>query len=130
MQYALALKDFDRVIQQNPYRVSVYTAYASVLAAQGRFKEALEVLNIVEQLNAAEPETYFARAGVYYMLGKYDLAVADHTRVLQTRPCADAFNARGSAYAQWGKPEQAQQDFQSARQDNIPEHLNAYSDLK
>lgn len=129
-QYALAAADFDRVLKTNPYRVSTYTAYASVLAAQGRFNDALEVLNIVERLNAATPETYFARAGVYYMLGKYDLAVADYTRVLQVRPCADVFNARGSAYAQWGKPEQAQKDFEAAKQNNIPEHLNAYSDLK
>lgn len=129
-QYNLAVQDFEHVITQNPYRVSVYTAYASVLAAQGRFKDALDVLNIVEQLQAATPETYFARAGVYYMLGRYDLAVADYTRVLQTRPCVDVFNARASAYAQWGKAEQAQQDFQAAKRDNIPQHLNAYSDLK
>ncbi len=129
-QYNLAAADFDRILKENPYRVSAYTAYASVLAAQGQFNDALEVLNLVEQLNAAEPETYFARAGVYYMLGKYDRAVADYTRVLQVRPCADAFNARGSAYAQWGKPEQAKKDFEAAKQNNIPEHLNAYSDLK
>ena len=129
-QYGLAAADFERVLQENPYRFPVYTAYASTLAASGNFTEALRLLNIVDRLNAAQPETYFARAGVYYMLGHYDLAVADYTKVLQVRPCADVLNARANAYAQWGKTQLAQQDFQAAKNEYIPQNLNAYSNLR
>ena len=129
-QYALATADFEKVLNTDPYRITTYTAYASVLAAQGDFKNALQVLNLVDKLGAARPETYFARGGVYFMLGKYDLAVADYTRVLQDRVSADVLNARGSAYARWGKPEMAQKDFEQAKKPNIPQYLNAYSELR
>ena len=129
-QYQLALADFQRVLTENPYHVSTYTAYASVLAAQGNFKDALTVLNVViDQLQAAHAETYFARAGVHYMLERYDLAVADYTRVLQMRPASEVFQARGVAYLKWGKKDLAQADFDAAKRDNIPQHLNAYSEL-
>ena len=128
-QYALASADFERVLEGDPYRISAYTAYASVLAAQGRFQDALKVLNLVDKLGKAQPETYFSRGGVYYMLGRYDLAVADYTRVLQQRPAAEVFNARGSAYAKWGKPDLAEKDFQAAKTEPIPQYLNAYANL-
>ncbi len=128
-QYTLAAADFERVLHNDPYRISTYTAYASVLAAQGKFDDALKVLNLVEKLGGAQPETYFARGGVYYMLERYDLAVADYTRVLQKRPAAEVLNARASAYAKWGKLDLAEQDFQAAKSSSVPQHLNAYSEL-
>lgn len=127
-QYQLAQADFERVLKDNPYRFSVYTAYASVLAAQGNFKDALQVLDLAVRLHPSA-ETYFARGGVYYMLGKYDLAVADYTTTLQTRRSADVLNARGAAYQKWGKPQQAQQDFEAAKSPEIPQHINAYAFL-
>ena len=129
-QYDLAAADFERVLNADPYHISAYTAYASVLASKGDFNNALQVLNLVDKLGAARPETYFARGGVYYMLGKYDLAVADYTRVLQERVSADVLNARANAYAKWGKNKLAQQDYEKAKTPNIPQHLNAYAELR
>ena len=128
-QYGLAAQDFERVLKKDPYRVPVYTAYASVLAAQGNFKEALTLLNLADRLRPGHAETYFARGGVYYMLGRYDLAVADYTRTYELRPAADVLNARGAAYLGWGKKELAEQDFKAAKAGNLPEHLNAYAHL-
>lgn len=129
-QYDLAVADFERVLNKDPYRVSAYTAYASALAARGDFADALKVLDLVDRLGTAKPETYFARAGVHYMLGQYNLAVADYTRVLQERVSADVLNARGNAYAKWGKKELAQRDYEKAKTANIPQYLNAYAELK
>ena len=129
-QYQLAAQDFERVLKEDPYRTPVYTAYASVLAAQGDFENALTMLNWADQLRPGHAETYFARGGVYYMLGKYDLAVAEYTRTYELRPAADVLNARGAAYLGWGKPEQAEQDFKAAKEGNLPEHINAYAYLQ
>ena len=129
-QYALAARDFERVLNENPQRVPAYTAYASVLAAQGDFSNALKLLNAADQLRPGNAETYFARAGVYFMLGKYDLAVADYTRTYELRPAADVLNARGAAYAKWGKAEQARQDFEAAKTPNLPQYINAYAFLE
>ena len=127
-QYDLAKADFEHVLNKNPYRVSVYTAYASTLAAQGNFKGALDVLNVVDQLGKATAETYFARAGVLYMLGQYDRAVADYTRVLEERISADVLNARGNAYAKWGKKTLAAQDYERAKDPDLPQYLNSYAE--
>ena len=129
-QYNLAAQDFERVLQEEPHRVPVYTAYASVLAAQGNFQEALTLLNLAAKLRADHAETYFARGGVYYMLGHYDLAVADYTRTYELRPSADVLNARGAAYLGWGKKERAEQDFQAAKAAHLPQHINAYVPLQ
>lgn len=126
-QYNLAAQDFERVLKEDPYRTPIYTAYASVLAAQGNFKDALTLLNLADRLRPGHAETYFARGGVYYMLGRYDLAVADYTRTYELRPAADVLNARGAAYLGWGKPEQAEQDFNAAKSGKLPEHINAYA---
>ena len=128
-QYALAVQDFERVLNADPYRFAAYTAYASTLAAQGDFNNALEVLNLAVRLRPNHAETYFARGGVYYMLGKYDLAVADYTRTLEMRRSADVLRARAQAYLQWGKQEQARQDFEAAQAEHLPQHINAYSQL-
>ncbi len=126
-QYALAAQDFERVLSKNPYRVSVYTAYASALAAQERFEEALALLNVAARLRPESAETFFARAGVLFMLGKFDLAVADYTRTLELRYSADVLQARGLAYQQWGKAEQAQQDFQAAKDPRLVQHINDFA---
>ena len=129
-QYQLAAKDFEHVLDYDPYRSSLYTAYASVLAAQGRFEQALVALNVSDTLRPGHAETYFARAGVYYMLEKYDLAVADYTRTLQLRPSVDVLNARAAAYLKWGKKELAAKDFETAKQANIPQHINDFAGLE
>ena len=128
-QYALAAKDFERVLNTDPYRFATYTAYASTLAAQGDFNNALQLLNLATRLRPNQAETYFARGGVYYMLGKYDLAVADYTRTLELRRSADVLRARGAAYSAWGKKEQAEQDLKAAAEPNLPQHLNAFAQL-
>ncbi len=129
-QYDLAAKDFERVLKAEPYRTPVYTAYASVLASQGNFEDALTMLNWADKLRPGYAETYFARGGVYYMLGQYDLAVADYTRTYELRPAADVLNARGAAYLKWGKQAQAEQDFEAAKESKLPQHINAYAYLE
>ena len=128
-QYNLAAQDFERVLKEDPYRTSAYTAYASVLAAQGDFKNALVLLDLADKLRPGHAETYFSRAGVYYVLGRYDLAVADYTHAYELRPAADVLNARGAAYLGWGKEELAEKDFKAAQAGNLPEHINAYAHL-
>ena len=99
------------------------------MAAQGNFEQSLALLNKAVQLRPNSAETYFARGGVQFMLGRYDLAVADYTRTLQLRYTADVLQARAMAYQQWGKPEQARKDFEAAKDPHIPQHINSYAAL-
>lgn len=125
--YALAQADFKTVIDKNPYQVDAYTAYGSALAATGNFDEALEVLNSALALQPSKPEIFFSRAGVYFMLGRYADAVTDYTSVINLRPAAEVYEARGAAYLRMGKKVLSEQDFGIAKNAKIPATLNVYS---
>lgn len=125
--YDLAEADFKLVIDKNPYQADAYTAYSSVLAAKGNFNEALQVLELALALKPSKPEIFFTRAGIYFMLGRYAEAVTDYTSVINLRPAADVYNARGAAYLRMGKQTLAQQDFDTAQNAKIPASLNVYS---
>lgn len=125
--YAAAQQDFMKVLEINPYEPEGYSALGSVLAAQGHYEEALQVLNAALVLAPNKPEVFFSRGGVNFMLGKYDQAIADYSYVLQLRPAADVYNARGAAYLKMGNQEAADKDFEAANSGKVPQKLNAYT---
>ncbi len=129
-QLELAQQDFEHVLQENPYHADTYTAYGSVLAARGDFQSALQVLEIAIRLSPDKVENYFSRAGIYFMLEQYDQAINDYTRVLQTHPAAEVFNARGAAYLRLNRNDLAEQDFQTAQNERLPATLSVYSKMK
>ena len=124
--YAAAQEDFVKVVQLNPYQESGYTALASALAAQGNYEQALEAVKIALVLNPNKPEILFTRAGIYFMQEKYPQAVQDYTAVLNVRPAADVYNARGAAYVKMGKQKLADADFAKAASGSVPEKLTTY----
>jgi len=126
-QYNLAEDDFLRVLNVNPYYANAYTAYASTLAVRGDYQNALTLLKVAQQLDPKKPEIYFSRAGIYFMLGEYDKAVQDYTIVLSLRPAVEVLNARGAAYLKMGRTDLAEQDFEAAKKEPLPEKLNDYS---
>ncbi len=125
--YNAAKEDFVRVLTINPYEPEGYSALGSVLAAQGHYEDALQALNAALVLAPNKPEVFFSRGGINFMLGKYDQAVQDYSYVLQLRPAADVYNARGAAYLKMGDTEAANKDFEMAKSGQVPEKLNAYT---
>ena len=125
-QYSAAKQDFIKALTFNPYKADTYTALASALAALGEYEEALRFIDDSLTLNASKPETFFTRGGINFMLGNYEQAVYDYATVLQFRPSADVYNARGAAYLKLGKKEAAEQDFAAANSGKYPEKINEY----
>lgn len=126
-QYGAAKRDFLKVVELNPYRAEGYTALASAMAALGDYEQALQLIDHSLTLNAAKPETFFTRGGINFMLGEYEQAVYDYTVVLQLRPAADVYNARGVAYLKLGQKEQAERDFAAAKSGQFPDKINDYT---
>ncbi len=125
--YTAAQKDFEKLLEMNPYEPEGYSALGSVLAAQGYYQEALQVLNVALVLAPTKPEIFFSRGGVNFMLGEYDQAVADYSYVLNLRPAADVYNARGAAYLKLGDQQAADKDFAMAKSGQVPDKLNDYT---
>ena len=60
-------------------------------------------------------EGYYERGLLYSLQGKIDLAIADYTSAIGwQRTYADAYEARGDAYADLGQPEKANTDYETA----------------
>ncbi len=125
--YEAAQQDFLKVVETNPHDAEGYSALGAVLAAQGFYEDALKVLNMALMLAPTKPEIFFSRGGIHFMLGQYDQAVADYSYVLQLRPAADVYNARGAAYLKQGLNEEAEKDFEMAKSGQVPEKLNVYT---
>lgn len=126
-EYQLAAEDFMQVLKANPYQVDAYTALGSALAALGDYQNALTILNLALQLDPGKPEIFFSRAGVLVMQGQFDDAVRDYTSVINLKPAADVYNARGAVYLRQGKQDLADQDFETAKSGRIPQKLNDYT---
>ena len=100
---------------------------ASAVAAQGDYVNALKLVNQSVVITPDKPEAFFTRGGINYMLGQYNQAVQDYTVVLNMRPAADVYNARGAVYMRLGKEAEAQKDFEMAKSGTIPARLNDYT---
>ena len=127
--FSLAQKDFQYVLTRNPYYADVYTALASALAAQGDFENALRMIEQAIALKPNRPENIVSRAGIYFMLERYDEALADYSLVLQYYPAAEVFQARGAVYQKMGQEALAKRDFEAAASAGIPATLETYKAL-
>lgn len=128
--YSLAQADFEHVLQQNPYSADSYSAYASALAAQEDYQDALKIIGMAIELQPNDPKNLFSRAGIYFMLGRLQEAVEDYTTILRVYPAADVYNARGAAYLYMNKKDLAEQDFEAAKQPGMPATLSVYNMAK
>ena len=128
--YKESAEDFLTAIKANTNDSNLYTAYAAAAAASKDYANALQALEFAAQINPEKPEIYFSRANIYYLLGKYDLAVQDYSLLLGAYPAAEVFNARAAALIKMGKPDLARADLETARSGKYPEALSEYAQAK
>jgi len=83
---ALALEDFDTLIDLTPSSAAAYNDRCSVLARSRRFREALTDCNQALSLNPYDSEALHNRAFVYEKLGEHQRAHMDYTRAYQLNP--------------------------------------------
>ena len=125
--YEKAMSDFTTAINANPNDSNLYTAYASAAAAVKDYANALKALELAAQINAYKPEIYLSRGNIYYLLGRYDLAVTDFTTLLNLAPANEVFNARAAALIKLGKNELASNDLDVARSGKYPDMISEYA---
>ena len=124
--YELAKQDFIEALRYNPYQLEAYHALATTLSIQGDYQEALALVNQVLIPTSQNPEIFFTRGGIYFMLQKYEQAVQDYSFVLQKRPAADVYKARAAAYLELKEPQKAQADLDAAQSGKYPDKLSDY----
>ena len=75
--------------------------------------------------NIYDAETYSKRASSHYNEGKYDQAIADHSKAIEINPYWRAYNNRGLAYGDKGNYDQAIEEYNKAIE-NWPKASDAY----
>ena len=128
--FALAEKDFKYILTKNPYHADAYTALGSALASQGDYDGALQMLERAIALKPNRPENVLSRAGIYFMQGRYEQALADYSAVIRYYPAAEVYQARGVVYQKMGKQDLAERDFATAQNVPMPATLSVYNMVK
>lgn len=111
--YPAARIDYNRLLELDPQSYSGRLGLATLEQKEGKFREALEILN---KMLAATPEDatlYIARADVEREMKHEDLALVDLEEAIRLDAAsADAYLLRGNIYLAQKKKGLAKADFE------------------
>jgi tetratricopeptide (TPR) repeat protein len=112
--YDGAVVEYDRLIDDYPEHVDLYSRRGNVHLASGAYEYAVEDYN---RVLAVQPtaDLYYNRGCAYLAASDYDKALADFTKSVELNETWNlAWNNRGTTYARMGKYELAIADFEKA----------------
>lgn len=131
-----ALRDYrnasDSRFQEGKFnkRIVALKAQAQILYKMGRFKEAIEALNVAASDENSDEELIVFRGRCHAALGHNDLAIKDFTRAINLAPAFSwqAYLERSKVYDTVGKHDLAQKDrAESKRLQAEPAEKGLYS---
>lgn len=101
--------------------IAVGSGLATLEQKEGKFKEALEILNKMITATPEDATLYIARADVEREMKHEDLALVDLEEAIRLNPSsADAYLLRGNIYLTQKKKALAKMDFEKAISLGIP----------
>jgi len=115
LDWAGAEREFKRAIELNPHYSITYEVYSYLLAATGRFDEALQVAKRGAELDPLSPSMIGDVSAALYLARKYDDAVKQLQKSLEIDP--NHFGARlalGSVYEVKGLHDEAIRELEKA----------------
>ena len=108
-----ARKNLEKAIELNPDKFEYHHGLASVLFAQGKYHDALAILNDAEGLvNAGSRYAFYSlRGNIYATTKKWGETVSDLEKALTVKKSAPILNQLGKAYFALGRNDKAVQAF-------------------
>ena len=108
-EWTRALAAAEKAIELDPNYASGHVLLATLLYFDGRADKAVLLLRKAIALNPHHPFNYsFHLAQAYYILGRYDAAIATLSRILETNPGAERVHVwLAAALAQAGRTDEA-----------------------
>jgi spermidine synthase len=111
----IAKEDFSKSIELNPNKIEAYNNLATILAQEGKHKEAIEILNNGLTIAPTDQKLLFNRGITYGFIMQYDLCIKDLTKVIEFDPInVQALYLRGKSYFQLKQLNNACTDWQEA----------------
>lgn len=119
--YSAARMDYNRLLEIDPQSYSGCLGLATLEQKDGKFREALNILNKMIVERPEDPTLYVARADVEREMQHEDLAIVDLEEALRLNASlADAYLLRGSIYLTQKKKTLAKMDFEKAISLGVP----------
>lgn len=119
-KYNDAISDFSKTIYYNPNDAEAYSKRGISYASIGKYSDALSDLNKAIELNPRDWRAYFFRGMSYINRDQYSSAIHDYSTIIQyskdKKLVAGAYLSRGLCFRNIGSNEQAQADFQKAKE--------------
>jgi tetratricopeptide (TPR) repeat protein len=110
----LALADVEDAMKLRPGSQTLLL-HASLLAASGKFEQALVELNVLRQVMPDSPEVLLQIAAVYQASQQTEKAIETYTHLIVVDPQnVSAFRGRADAYLSQGKQAEAIADYEAA----------------
>ncbi len=108
-EYVKALVEAERAVELDANYANGHVLYATLLYYAGRPEEGLERMKQAIQLNPHHPFNYpFHLGQAYFVLGRYDEAIAEFKKGLQTNPASERLHVwLAASYARSGKVDEA-----------------------
>ena len=116
--YPAARIDYNRLLEIDPQSYSGRLGLATLEQKEGKFKEALEILNKMITATPEDATLYIARADVEREMKHEDLDLEEAIRL--NLSSADAYLLRGNIYLTQKKKALAKMDFEKAISLGIP----------
>jgi len=127
--YALALADFNKVIELNPEDSDAYYNRGLTYKNRKNYDRAIDDYSVAIKLDSRYVDAYNNRGNVYGRKGEYKAAITDFNQTITLSPDnASAYFNRGLAYYSQGLYTLAIEDFQKAIELN-PKYFKAYENL-
>ena len=105
---AAAEQRFKRALELNPNSASAHHWYSNLLAAQGRFPEAIKEILRTQELNPLSLMDKSMTGWIYYQARQYDNAVVELQKTLEMeRNFGNAYMILGCVYEQMGRYDEA-----------------------
>lgn len=115
-KHDLALIQYNKAIQVNPYSSTAYYNRGLLYALQEKYELSLADFNKVIHINPDYAGAYGNRGNAYLYLGKEKLALRDYDKAIKLEHnLARGYFNRGYVYSLQGKRKSAIADFQKAR---------------
>lgn len=122
----LALKDFDFVLQQNPFLITALEGRVSILMRKQEYDSAIQDLIKIIHLEDGKVSYYLTRATAYLALGEYRQAIQDYTSVINLDSTViKSYFLRGCLWLELGELQKAIADF-SKYLAKAPDDIDAY----
>ena len=110
-----AEQEFKRALDLNPEFAELWPRYASFLAAQGKFKDAMLEINRMSRYNTDRGWSNFSLGYIFYWTREYDSAITHYKVAVAAQPKSWQFHFYlGLAYVQKSRYDEGIEELRSA----------------